>query len=227
MLRLFISASSNSIPRPGAVGTSKRPLIGSDGFLPNTEPARRLREAFESRWPEVTLLFATKANANLAIRRVLVEEGVGGDCFGLGELTLSLRAGVPGDLLVLNGGNKQPAELRAAIETGATINVDDPTELELVAGLAGELDRRADVCLRVLPFSYADPSTLEPDLAAIARDTSHDKWGMDRGTILALVPDALAAPHLRLRGLHLHVSRLRPYARGLRARSPPDRRMHR
>ena len=56
--------------------------------------ARRLREAFEARWPKVTLLFATKANANLAIRRVLVEEGVGGDCFGLGELTLSLRAGV-------------------------------------------------------------------------------------------------------------------------------------
>ena len=43
----------------------------------------------------MTLLFATKANANLAIRRLLVEEGVGGDCFGLGELTLSLRAGVP------------------------------------------------------------------------------------------------------------------------------------
>ena len=43
----------------------------------------------------MTLLYATKANANLAIRRLLVEEGVGGDCFGLGELTLSLRAGVP------------------------------------------------------------------------------------------------------------------------------------
>ena len=32
---------------------------------------RRLREAFEARWPHVTLLFATKANANLAIRRLL------------------------------------------------------------------------------------------------------------------------------------------------------------
>ena len=52
---------------------------------------RRMREAFEARWPRVTLLFATKSNANLAIRRVLVEEGVGGDCFGLGELTVSLR----------------------------------------------------------------------------------------------------------------------------------------
>jgi diaminopimelate decarboxylase len=171
---------------------------------------RRLRDAFEARWPHVTLLFATKSNANLAVRRVLVEEGVGGDCFGLGELTLSLRAGVPPELLVLNGSNKQPAELRAAVEAGVTINVDEPGELDLVAGLAEQLGRPADVCLRVLPFSYADPATLEPDLAELAADTSHDKWGMDRQTILELVPRALESSALRLRGLHLHVSRLRP-----------------
>jgi diaminopimelate decarboxylase len=170
---------------------------------------RRLRGAFEVRWPRVTLLYATKANANLAIRRVLAEEEVGGDCFGLGELTLSLRAGVAPELLVLNGSNKQPPELRAAAEAGVTINVDDPGELDVVAGLAAQLGRPAGVCLRVLPFTYADPATLEPDLAEIAADTSHDKWGMDRQTILALVPIALESPWLRLRGLHLHVSRLR------------------
>lgn len=171
---------------------------------------RRLRRAFEARWPQVTLLFATKSNANLAIRRVLVDEGVGGDCFGLGELTLSLRAGVSPELLVLNGSNKQPAELRAAIEAGVTINIDDPGELDVVAGLAEELDRPAEVCLRVLPFSYADPAMLEPELAEIAADTSHDKWGMDRQTMLEVVPAALESEWLRLRGLHLHVSRLRP-----------------
>jgi diaminopimelate decarboxylase len=171
---------------------------------------RRLRQAFEARWQRVTLLFATKSNANMAIRRLLVDEGVGGDCFGLGELTLSLRAGVAPELLVLNGSNKQPAELRAAIEAGVTINVDDPSELDVVGTLAEQLGRPAAVCLRVLPFSYADPATLEPELAAIAADTSHDKWGMDRQTILALVPAALESESLRLRGLHLHVSRLSP-----------------
>jgi diaminopimelate decarboxylase len=157
----------------------------------------------------VTLLFATKSNANLAIRHMLVEEGVGGDCFGLGELTVSLRAGVTPDLLVLNGSNKEQAELRAAIEAGVTINVDDRSELDMVATLAEELGRPADVCLRVLPFTYAEPATLEPDLAEIARDTSHDKWGMDRQTILEIVPAALESSWLRLRGLHVHVSRLR------------------
>jgi diaminopimelate decarboxylase len=64
--------------------------------------------------------------------------------------------------------------------------------------------------LRVLPFTYADRATLEPELAAIAADTSHDKWGMDRPTIVEIVPTALESAWLRLRGLHLHVSRLRP-----------------
>lgn len=173
------------------------------------ENVRRLRAAFEERWQPVTLLFATKSSASLAVRRILLEEGVGGDCFGLGELQLSLRAGVPGNRLVLNGSNKGPDELREAIRVGATVNVDHPSELELVSSTAAALGAVADVCLRVLPFSYADPAALPADLARIAADRSHDKWGMDRETLLALVPHALADERLRLRGLHLHVSRLR------------------
>ena len=170
---------------------------------------RRLRTAFEDRWQPVTLLFATKSNASLAVRRILLDEGVGGDCFGLGELKLSLLAGVPGDRLVLNGSNKGPDELREAIAVGATINVDDPGELDLVSSIADALGTTADACLRVLPFSYADPAALPADLARIAADRSHDKWGMDRETLLSLVPRALSDERVRLRGLHLHVSRLR------------------
>ena len=172
--------------------------------------ARRMREAFEARWPKVTLLFATKANYNLAIRRILLAEGVGGDCFGLGELQLALRAGVGPEMLVLNGGNKQPAELRVAIETGVTVNVDDPSELRLVSEIADELGTRAEICLRVLPFSFADELTLPEELRGVAADRSHDKWGMDRSTLLNVVPRALDDSRIRLRGLHLHVSRLSP-----------------
>ena len=171
---------------------------------------RRMRAAFEERWQNVTLLFATKANFNLAIRRILVQEGAGGDCFGLGELRVSLLGGVPTEKLVMNGSNKRPEELRAAIDAGVTINVDDASEVALIAEIGQQLGRRADICLRLLPFSYADAETLPDDLCEIATDRSHDKWGMDRQTILEVVPRAMADDRLRLRGLHLHVSRLRP-----------------
>ncbi len=108
-----------------------------------------------------------------------------------------------------------------------TINVDDRSELDAIARIAEELGRPADICLRVLPFSYADPAELAPDLAEIARDRSHDKWGMDRETILEVVPEALGsdmAPPPRPASSRLQAPR---DARGLRARVASDRRLHR
>jgi len=171
---------------------------------------RRFRDAFAALYPNVAVLYATKANNDLAVRRILTSEGAGGDCFGLGELTISLLAGTPADRLVLNGSNKGVAELQAAIDLGVTINVDDPSELGLLKDLARQRGKRARVRLRVLPFSYADPASLPDDLATIAADRSHDKWGMDRSTVATVLPDALRAAELDLAGLHFHVSRLRP-----------------
>jgi diaminopimelate decarboxylase len=171
---------------------------------------RRFAAAFAGRYPRVTILFANKANSNLAVRRVLTQEGAGGDCFGRGELTVSLESGVPPEKLVLNGSNKSTEDLTAAIEVGATIHVDHPGELEEVDRLAAQLGREARIGLRALPFSYADLGALSDEMAAIARDQSHDKWGLDRPTLRELVPLALGLRHVRLRALHCHVSRLRP-----------------
>ncbi len=170
---------------------------------------RRFFRAFADRYPKVTVLFANKANSNLAVRRILSQEGAGGDCFGVGELSVSLMGGVPPEKLVMNGGNKTLEEITAAIQVGVAINIDHPEELERVNEVARDLGLNATVNLRVLPFSYADVSTLSDDLASIARDRSHDKWGMDRPTILEVTPRALALPNVTLRGLHCHVSRLR------------------
>jgi diaminopimelate decarboxylase len=173
------------------------------------ENYRRTYAAFASRYPDVRILYANKANGNAAIRTIVTQEGAGGDCFGLGELELALRAATPPDGLVLNGSNKGLDELQKAIELGVTINVDHPDELETIAKLAETAHNTAKVNLRVLPFSFADPESLDPDLATIALDRSHDKWGMDRPTVLASARRAIALPSVDLRGLHIHVSRLR------------------
>src|SRR5262249_32900881 len=106
---------------------------------------RSLYRAFSARYPTVTLLYANKANNSLAVRRILTMEGAGGDCFGLGELAMCLQSGVPPQRLVLNGSNKQLAELEVAIAHGVTINVDQPEELETIAQLARQRGLRASV----------------------------------------------------------------------------------
>ena len=162
--------------------------------------------------PATRLLYANKANNNFAVRRILTQEGAGGDCFGLGELTLCLQAGVPSQALVLNGSNKGEEELTTAVQRGVRINIDHPDELVLVEHVAAGLERPADVNLRILPFSYADLGSLRGDLAEIALDTSHDKWGMDRESAREALARALRSAWVRPRGLHMHVSRLRPNA---------------
>jgi diaminopimelate decarboxylase len=173
---------------------------------------RRLREAFTGLYPATRLLYANKANSNLAVRRILAQEGAGGDCFGLGELTLCLQAGVPPQAMVLNGSNKGEEELTVAVKRGVRINVDHPDELVLLEHVAAGLGRKAEVNLRILPFSYADLGALSGDLVEIARDTSHDKWGMDRETAREALAWSLRSDWVKPRGLHMHVSRLRPDA---------------
>jgi diaminopimelate decarboxylase len=173
---------------------------------------RRLRDAFARLYPRTRLLYANKANNSVAVRRILTQEGAGGDCFGLGELTLCLQSGVPPDWLVLNGSNKGEEELTTAVQRGVRINIDHPAELELLERIAAGLRCPTEVNLRILPFSYTDRGSLTGDLAEIAADTSHDKWGMDRETAREALDSALRSTWVKPRGLHMHVSRLRPNA---------------
>ncbi|MEN3343118.1 MAG: diaminopimelate decarboxylase [Actinomycetota bacterium] len=86
--------------------------------------ARAYREAA----PGALVVYGTKAFANVAVLRVLAEEGVGADVSTLGELAFAQAAGIPGDRLVFHGNNKAEAELLAAAEAGATVVLDAPDE---------------------------------------------------------------------------------------------------
>ena len=60
------------------------------------------------------LVYGTKAFPNVAVLRLLREEGVGADVASEGELAIALAAGLTGDELVVHGNNKSPAFLAAA-----------------------------------------------------------------------------------------------------------------
>src|SRR5438874_3945156 len=96
-----------------------------------------------ARYPRTEILFSNKANNNPAVRRIFNQEGAGGDCFGYGELYLSLLAGTDPGKLMLNGSNKQAPELTLAVESGVTINLDSLEETDQVADLARKVGRRA------------------------------------------------------------------------------------
>ena len=141
---------------------------------------RRFKDAFQSDYPDVEILFANKSNNALAVRHIMNQEGAGGDCFGFNEMYLALLAGSDPGKMVLNGSNKEPDEIELAIANGVCINIDAMDELDIIKATAARLGRDVEVGIRVkpeLPDLEDRPSNgvYQGSMAEIVRDW---KWGM-------------------------------------------------
>jgi diaminopimelate decarboxylase len=94
--------------------------------------------AYHEAAPGASIVYGTKAFANVALLRVLAEEGVGADVSTLGELAFAQAAGIPGERIVFHGNNKSQEELRAAAEAGALVVLDAPGEAEAAAAAGAQ-----------------------------------------------------------------------------------------
>jgi diaminopimelate decarboxylase len=97
------------------------------------ETVRSQLRAYREAAPGALVVYGTKAFANVALLRLLAEEGAGADVSTLGELAFARAAGVPGDRIVFHGNNKSEEELRTAAEVGALVVLDGPGEAEAAA----------------------------------------------------------------------------------------------
>ena len=143
--------------------------------------------------PDALVVYGTKAFPNVALLRLLAEEGLGADVSTLGELEFALRAGLSGDRIVFHGNNKSDAELRAAAEAGALVVLDALEEVERAAA-AGV--RR--VLVRVTPGVEAETHR------SIQTAHSESKFGLAPDGAVAAVGAALDAG-LDADGLHVHI----------------------
>ena len=171
---------------------------------------RDYRDALSAYWPEgeTRIMAAIKANPNTAIRRVLTREGAGCDTFGMGELELALRGGVPPRDLAVNGSIKSRAVIRRALEVGCHIILDSPVELEYCQQEAAALGTRAQVLLRVKPY-LADlelPSDFFPQ-RTIRNMTQTVKYGIPTSEMLPMVPRIAELDRVDLVGVHSHAGR--------------------
>jgi diaminopimelate decarboxylase len=159
--------------------------------------ARLVRRAV----PDALVVYGAKAFPNVAVMRVLAEEGLGADVSTLGELAFARRAGLEGDRLFVHGNNKSDEELRAAAIARARVVLDAPDEPE--RALAAGVER---VLVRVTPGVEAETHE--------AIRTGHDgsKFGLDPETALEVIRKARALG-LEVEGLHVHVGSQLPDAR--------------
>ena len=144
--------------------------------------------------------YAVKANSNLAVLQVLARAGAGFDIVSGGELFRVLKAGGRADRCTFAGVGKTVAEIEYALGQGIhCFNAESEAELEAINAVAGRLGKPAPVALRVNP--NVDAKTHK----YIATGKAENKFGIDFDRVADAYDRAARLPHLRLRGVQMHI----------------------
>ncbi len=149
---------------------------------------------------DVQVCYALKANANLALLRLLSNLGAAFDVVSGGELRRVLAAGAKADRSVFAGVGKTEAEIRLALEAGIfALHVESEPELARINHVAGLMGRRAPVGIRVNPDVDAKTH------AKITTGRSENKFGIPLAAAAAVYKAAAALPHLEIKGVQMHI----------------------
>ncbi len=158
----------------------------------------KIQKAFEPIDPLVC--FAMKSNDNLSVIKALGDVGAGCDVVSGGELKKALKAGISPRKMVFASVGKTEEEIVAAIKAGILLfNVESTAELDEINRLAGKMNRRVGIALRLNPDVEA--ATHE----AITTGTLKNKFGIDLASTRKLLKKQNHYPNLVMKGLHIHI----------------------
>lgn len=161
--------------------------------------AREYRIELAARWPSSRVVFASKAFPCTAVQRVMVQEGLGLDVAGGGEIRTALKAGVDPALLVLHGNAKGIDELTLAVRHGiGLVVVDGPDDVDRLEELVASGGNQ-DVLVRVVPGVTADVH------AHVLTGHEGSKFGLAPPAAAELIARIERSDRLTMRGLHVHV----------------------
>lgn len=147
------------------------------------------------------VFYASKANSNLGILGVIRSSGIDIEVNSGGELYKALKVGFRPDQIIFNGVAKTRRELRDAIEHEIhSINVDSAYELDRILEVAQQVDKRANIALRIVPEVETGAH------GGLETGTQDSKFGIAQDRLLEIYLKALDHPNLvSLLGLHMHI----------------------
>jgi diaminopimelate decarboxylase len=162
----------------------------------------RVRAAYSALRADVH--YSVKANSNLALLRLLRDEGAGFDVVSGGEIERCLKAGVAPERIVFAGVGKTVRELERALAVGVgLIDVESADELADLAELAGAA--RAARPVRTIRYALR----LNPDVDAgtheyVTTGLKRNKFGVPFDEAMELLARHGRDAALEFRGFHVH-----------------------
>ena len=182
--------------------TALADAVGTPFYCYSTATLERHYRVFAQAFADVDALvcYAMKANSNQAVIATLARLGAGADVVSGGELLRARGAGIPPGKIMFSGVGKTEDELALAVEHGILcVNVKSEPELELLAAIAANKNRRADVSIRVNPDIDAKTH------AKIATGKAENKFGIPISRARAVYARAAKLDGIRIVGVDMHI----------------------
>jgi diaminopimelate decarboxylase len=110
---------------------------------------RNILDTFSDAEVDTRIAYSYKTNYLSAICSILHQEGAWAEIVSGVELALAEHLRVPGKHIIFNGPYKRRAELERAFALGATVNVDNFDELDLVESVVGDMNRPTKIGIRI------------------------------------------------------------------------------
>jgi len=214
----FLEARENNhLFISGADATALTHKYGSPLFVFSEPRIRaniaRLQAAAKEVDRPITFCYASKANSNMAVLKVVRDAGIDVEVNSGGELYKALRVGFKPNQIIFNGTSKTNEELDEAVRAGIySINVDSIYEIELVEDAVrrarSELNSGlppARIALRLVP-EIGTRSHLGLQTALLT-----SKFGISSSEVLDAFRRGLLSPELiHVCGIHIHVGSQTP-----------------
>ncbi len=144
--------------------------------------------------------YAVKANANQGLLKLIREAGLGIDCVSGPEVQCAIDNGFSPQSIVFAGVGKADWEIRLALEAGIRcFNVESLPEVQIINEIAGSLNKRATVALRINP--NVDAHTHQ----YITTGLEENKFGIGLTEVESVVAEILKLNNIELKGMHFHI----------------------
>ena len=164
------------------------------------QTCKEYKHAFEN-YPNIKMMYASKALSSLSIAKIIHEEGFGFDTVSRGEIFTAYKAGCNMSSILFNGNNKTKDELEFAIDKNiGHFSVANFYEAELLNKTALEKNKIVDILLRITPGIECHTHEY------IQTGQIDSKFGFDLSQIdeiVNLIKNNYK--NLNLKGLHAHI----------------------
>lgn len=144
--------------------------------------------------------YAIKANNNKKVVSFIAKRNFGADCVSAGEIMLALECGFNSADIVFAGVGKTDEEIEYALLNNiGMLHCEGLEEIQVINEIAGRLNRRPRVALRLNPD--VDARTHEK----ISTGKYENKFGFSPEEFAELTQQGSSLQHIEIVGLHFHV----------------------